>query len=110
MKARRMLAISDLIWFSIGPLLFLAGIYVSSWFFIGLIGLFVGLGFCMRDIHSTVLRQDHPVPSCLPEDAVLPLPSPAPRSSHMLFGTCRESISRQILAEETRNGSPVSSS
>ena len=61
MNKRRMLVINDLIWFFIGPLLFLAGIYINSWFFMALIGLFVGLGFCMRGIHSTALRQDHPV-------------------------------------------------
>ncbi len=61
MKTRKMLVINDLVWFFIGPLLFLAGIYVSSWFFMALIGLFLGLGFCMRGIHSTVLRHGHPV-------------------------------------------------
>jgi len=49
MKLRSKLILSDVMWFVVGPLLFLAGLYVSSWFILSAVGLFLGLGFYTRD-------------------------------------------------------------
>lgn len=52
--------VSDLILMVIGPLLFFAGIYISSWFLIGLCGLLAGVKLCMRESRSALQKRVGP--------------------------------------------------
>lgn len=59
MKAKRKLILNDLVWIVAGPSLFFAGIYVSSWFFIGLACLLIGPKLCQIDKRFGFRRHFH---------------------------------------------------